>query len=159
MKRTALEFTNALNVLRGADRESGKRSHLFDIIEHVIELERKDNRIWFSDEDRDWLNTMAPARRWELSGSSMTQNHFVADRWQIEGEESPDDFPRVRAERQAIWLFLQYLSIRLDPLSSKKSAGRIGRCDYCGEYFIATRSDKRYCSDAHRAKGTRARSG
>jgi hypothetical protein len=29
------------------------------------------------------------------------------------------------------------------------------KCELCGDYFDAYRSDARFCSDAHRAKATR----
>lgn len=156
LRKTALEFTNALNVLRTADIETGQTSRLFSIIERTIEQDRAGEPLSFEDGDRDWLNENSPPRNWELSGSSLGHRHFVADRWHFSEPENLDDLPRQRVERQSIWLFLQYLSDRLSGIDSKS---RISRCEYCGEYFLASRSDKKYCSDSHRALFNQARRG
>lgn len=147
MKRSALELVNVLNVLRHADQESGDRSRLLDLVDHVIELDASSSHIWIDTVGRDWLNARVPARRWELSGSAESKRQFVADRWEVVEEEDLDDFLRLRAESQAVWLFLQYLSIRLDELTQPEV--RVSQCESCGEYAVVSHVGEGACSNGH----------
>lgn len=150
MKRSVLELVNVLNVLRHADQESGKRSRLLDLVDYVIELDHSEACIRIGVEDQEWLNARVPARRWELSGSPESESQFVTDRWEVPEEEDLDDFLRLRAESQAIWLFLQYLSIRLDRLTDADS--RLDRCGTCGEYAAVHQLGDGACSEGHSSR-------